>query len=79
MGPPILIISANDLFLLRNLGLLSKTQIGNDVTKGGPLGELVQWSDIIAALHAAGHRIFIVTGRDEIKEVWGKGALQMKS
>ena len=27
---------------------------------GGPLGELVQWSDILAALHVLGHRVEIV-------------------
>ena len=33
---------------------------------GGPLGELVQWSDIVAALYILGHDIIITS---EIKEL----------
>jgi len=32
--------------------------------KGGPVGELVQWSDIIASLHILGHELVIVTSKN---------------
>ena len=46
------------------LGLLNeKTQmhIREGLTKGGPLGELVQWSDILAALISLGHEVTVST------------------
>lgn len=45
------------LFLL---GLLSDDlgwNIAENAFKGGPLGELVQWSDIISAIYTLGHDI----------------------
>ncbi|VDN90462.1 unnamed protein product [Brugia pahangi] len=41
------------IFLLSELSFLSST--------GGPLGELVQWSDLIAALYLLGHNLMIST------------------
>jgi hypothetical protein len=33
--------------------------MGEKAGKGGPLGELVQWSDLIAALYMLGHELHI--------------------
>ena len=34
---------------------------------GGPLGELVQWSDIITSLYLLGHDVTVVTSINEMK------------
>ena len=34
--------------------------------KGGPLGELVQWTDIIAALYVLGHDVKVVSNDTQI-------------
>lgn len=36
--------------------------------KGGPLGELVQWSDLIASLYALGYNIDFLTETTQLKE-----------
>lgn len=36
-----------------------KMHFAQEATKGGPLGELVQWSDIIASLYMLGHDITV--------------------
>lgn len=36
-----------------------KMHFAKDATKGGPLGELVQWSDVIASLYMLGHDITV--------------------
>jgi len=36
---------------------------GDQATKGGPLGELVQWSDVISTLYLLGHDITIVLNK----------------
>lgn len=48
--------------VLLHLGLLTKEsgfKFGEKSLKGGPLGELVQWSDLIASLYILGHDIVI--------------------
>ena len=34
---------------------------------GGPLGELVQWSDVITSLHMLGHDITFAKNEKEVK------------
>ncbi|XP_051873036.1 alpha-1,6-mannosylglycoprotein 6-beta-N-acetylglucosaminyltransferase A-like isoform X2 [Pristis pectinata] len=56
--------------VLLHLGLLTKEsgfKIAENVFKGGPLGELVQWSDLIASVYLLGHSIIISTSVDELK------------
>ena len=36
--------------------------------KGGPLGELVQWSDLLASLHVLGHEITICVSSVDMKK-----------
>ena len=46
------------------LGLLnekSEMKMSDGLKKGGPLGELVQWSDILAALTALNHDLTVTT------------------
>ena len=47
---------------LLHLGFLTKEsgfKFGEKSLKGGPLGELVQWSDLIASLYILGHDLVI--------------------
>ena len=37
------------------------------VTTGGPLGELVQWSDIISALYILGHDLVITSEVEQLQ------------
>ncbi|XP_077997428.1 alpha-1,6-mannosylglycoprotein 6-beta-N-acetylglucosaminyltransferase A-like [Glandiceps talaboti] len=56
--------------ILIHLGLLTKEsgfKIAESAFSGGPLGELVQWSDIIAALYILGHDLKITTRTDVLK------------
>lgn len=51
-------------YILVFLGLLnehSDMKIRSGLTTGGPLGELVQWADIISALTALGHQVTVLT------------------
>lgn len=46
------------------MGFLSKEagfKFGEKSTGGGPLGELVQWSDLLSTLYVLGHNLFIST------------------
>lgn len=36
------------------------------VLKGGPLGEMVQWADIVTALHVLGHNLKISVSLKEL-------------
>lgn len=48
--------------ILIHIGLLSneeKMHFAEQATKGGPLGEMVQWSDIIASLYVLGHDVTV--------------------
>ena len=42
-------------------GLLTSTDFAKPsfIKAGGPLGELVQWSDLIAALFVLGHKLML--------------------
>lgn len=38
------------------------------VLKGGPLGEMVQWADILATLHVLGHDLKISVSLKELQQ-----------
>ena len=50
---------------------------------GGPLGELVQWSDLIASLHLLGHKMEFSTEMEQLRGylsgVKGQGGCPTKS
>lgn len=57
--------------VLVHLGLLTKEsgfKIAETAFSGGPLGELVQWSDLITSLYLLGHDIRISASLVELKE-----------
>ncbi len=62
-----------ELYRLRihlHMGLLSRVvnwRIAEGSTLGGPLGELVQWSDLIAGLYAMGHDLRITTEMEQLE------------
>lgn len=48
--------------ILLHLGFLTKEsgfKFGEKSSQGGPLGELVQWTDLIATLYLLGHDLII--------------------
>ncbi|XP_076879333.1 alpha-1,6-mannosylglycoprotein 6-beta-N-acetylglucosaminyltransferase A [Brachyhypopomus gauderio] len=58
--------------ILVHLGLLTKEsgfKIAENAFSGGPLGELVQWSDLITTLYLLGHDIRISASIAELKDV----------
>uniref|UniRef100_H2YVK9 alpha-1,6-mannosyl-glycoprotein 6-beta-N-acetylglucosaminyltransferase n=1 Tax=Ciona savignyi TaxID=51511 RepID=H2YVK9_CIOSA len=55
------------------LGLLAKEtgfKIADNAFKGGPLGELVQWSDLISALYVLGHEIKVTNSVEQLTELF---------
>ncbi|XP_009859453.2 alpha-1,6-mannosylglycoprotein 6-beta-N-acetylglucosaminyltransferase A-like [Ciona intestinalis] len=55
------------------LGLLAKEtgfKIADNAFKGGPLGELVQWSDLITALYVLGHDIKVTNSMEQLRELF---------
>ncbi|KAH3754449.1 alpha-1,6-mannosylglycoprotein 6-beta-N-acetylglucosaminyltransferase A-like [Dreissena polymorpha] len=58
--------------ILVHLGLLSKQsgwKFAEMQFKGGPLGELVQWSDLITALYVLGHQLTITSEAEQLSSV----------
>lgn len=48
--------------MLLHIGLLAnegQLHFAEEASKGGPLGELVQWSDVITSLYILGHDITV--------------------
>ncbi|KAM7365392.1 hypothetical protein PAMP_016324 [Pampus punctatissimus] len=61
--------------ILVHLGLLTKEsgfKIAENAFSGGPLGELVQWSDLITTLYLLGHEVRISASLAELKEIMRK-------
>ncbi|ROL40909.1 Alpha-1,6-mannosylglycoprotein 6-beta-N-acetylglucosaminyltransferase A [Anabarilius grahami] len=61
--------------ILVHLGLLTKEsgfKIAENAFSGGPLGELVQWSDLITTLYLLGHDVRISASLAELKEIMKK-------
>lgn len=68
---PTLIVLGFLFQVLVHLGLLTKEsgfKIAESAFSGGPLGELVQWSDLITSLYLLGHDIRISASLAELKE-----------
>ncbi|KAK6165886.1 hypothetical protein SNE40_022707 [Patella caerulea] len=58
--------------ILVHLGLLSKQsgwKFAENQFKGGPLGELVQWSDLISTLYLLGHDLTITSEVEQLVEI----------
>ncbi|KRX91562.1 Alpha-1,6-mannosylglycoprotein 6-beta-N-acetylglucosaminyltransferase A, partial [Trichinella pseudospiralis] len=56
------LLPKKQLTILVHMGFLTKAsgfKFGENAFTGGPLGELVQWSDMITTLHFFGHRLLI--------------------
>ncbi|XP_010789721.1 alpha-1,6-mannosylglycoprotein 6-beta-N-acetylglucosaminyltransferase A-like [Notothenia coriiceps] len=61
--------------VLVHLGLLTKEsgfKIAENAFSGGPLGELVQWSDLITTLYLLGHDVRISASLAELKDIMRK-------
>ncbi|KAL3854035.1 hypothetical protein ACJMK2_013317 [Sinanodonta woodiana] len=61
--------------ILVHLGLLSQQsgwKFAENQFKGGPLGELVQWSDLITTLYILGHKLTITSEVDQLKNILSK-------
>lgn len=46
--------------------------MGKSAQEGGPLGELVQWSDLIASLYVMGHELVITRTKAELIHLYAK-------
>ncbi|XP_062614039.1 alpha-1,6-mannosylglycoprotein 6-beta-N-acetylglucosaminyltransferase A-like isoform X1 [Saccostrea cucullata] len=58
--------------ILVHLGLLSKQsgwRFAENQFKGGPLGELVQWSDLICTLYVLGHQLTITSETYQLEKI----------
>uniref|UniRef100_K1RRB7 alpha-1,6-mannosyl-glycoprotein 6-beta-N-acetylglucosaminyltransferase n=1 Tax=Magallana gigas TaxID=29159 RepID=K1RRB7_MAGGI len=58
--------------ILVHLGLLSKQSgwgFAENQFKGGPLGELVQWSDLICTLYVLGHQLTITSETYQLEKI----------
>lgn len=56
--------------ILLHIGALTDKagfKFAENADHGGPLGELVQWSDLIASLHLLGHHVDFSTQVDQMK------------
>ncbi|XP_041374585.1 alpha-1,6-mannosylglycoprotein 6-beta-N-acetylglucosaminyltransferase A-like [Gigantopelta aegis] len=61
--------------ILIHLGLLSKQsgwKFAEMQFKGGPLGELVQWADLISTLYIFGHELTITSEVEQLVEILAK-------
>ena len=58
--------------ILIHIGALSdksKFHLAETADHGGPLGELVQWSDLISIIHLLGHQIVFSTEPNALKHI----------
>ncbi len=58
--------------ILLHIGALSdksKFYLAETADHGGPLGELVQWSDLISIIHLLGHRIVFITEVNALQNI----------
>ncbi|XP_021366122.1 alpha-1,6-mannosylglycoprotein 6-beta-N-acetylglucosaminyltransferase A-like isoform X1 [Mizuhopecten yessoensis] len=61
--------------ILVHLGLLSKQSgwgFAENQFKGGPLGELVQWSDLLSTLFILGHDLIVTSETDQLAGILSK-------
>ena len=60
------------LKILLHMGLLTKEyglNFGESALLGGPLGELVQWADLMSALHVLGHDVILSWGPKTLQNI----------
>lgn len=60
--------------ILVHPGVLTKEaglKIAENAFSGGPLGELVQWSDLISTLHVLGHHLHLSASLPNLKKFFG--------
>ncbi|KXJ25562.1 Alpha-1,6-mannosylglycoprotein 6-beta-N-acetylglucosaminyltransferase A [Exaiptasia diaphana] len=68
--------------ILIHIGVLANERtlhFAADAKKGGPLGELVQWSDLIATLYLLGHDILVTADVFQLKQVLGRTGIKRKA
>ncbi|XP_048579718.1 alpha-1,6-mannosylglycoprotein 6-beta-N-acetylglucosaminyltransferase A [Nematostella vectensis] len=61
--------------ILVHIGLLANERalhFAANADKGGPLGELVQWSDLIASLYLLGHDVTVTADIPRLQGIFGK-------
>jgi len=47
----------------------SKFKFAENADKGGPLGELVQWSDLLASVYLLGHELQLATEYEQLRKI----------
>ncbi|XP_041806295.1 alpha-1,6-mannosylglycoprotein 6-beta-N-acetylglucosaminyltransferase A-like [Chelmon rostratus] len=57
----------------------SGVQIAKSAFNGGPLGELVQWSDLISTLYILGHHLYLSPSLPDLKLFLGKSGCPHKN
>ena len=68
----VVLFTSSHTQILVHIGALSDKsgfKLAENADHGGPLGELVQWSDLIATLHILGHRISFSTEHTQLKHM----------
>ena len=63
--------SHSEKSILLYIGALSDKSgyhFAENAFSGGPLGEMVQWSDLISALYVTGHKLEFATELTQLKE-----------
>lgn len=66
------------LTILLHMGLLKKEyglNFGLGALSGGPLGELVQWADLMLALHLLGHDVLLSWSPEVLEDIVNPHAL----
>lgn len=70
LEPPDATVFSSLLQILIHVGFLTEESgdvFSPKVLKGGPLGEMVQWADILTALHVLGHNLKISMSVKELQ------------
>ncbi|KAK5890700.1 hypothetical protein CesoFtcFv8_014194 [Champsocephalus esox] len=49
----------------------SNARIAEAAFNGGPLGELVQWSDLLSTLHILGHHVYLTASLPDLRHYFG--------
>ena len=57
------------------MGVYSQHKWLENAYSGAPLGEMVQWSDLIASLYILGHNVTVTTDRNEMKRYFQSGSV----
>ena len=57
------------------MGVYIQTNWLENAYSGAPLGEMVQWSDLIASLYVLGHNVTVTTDLNEMKRYFQSGSV----